>query len=171
MITMPEIVVKMNAYETSGLIMESGSHGKLDKEENDKNMTSSRPDETQQSNQENGGDGVVMQITLSNQITMVNHNVPDLVDQDNGELEDEEESNSESEDKGEMTVQNLRQSARIKKGILRLSRYAMHRTNIQDGKYNSKEQTEEMEQAKIDKVQLFFKDLEAVEPVHKEETL
>jgi hypothetical protein len=42
----------------------------------------------------------------------------------------------------------------------------MHRANIQDGKYNSKEQKVEMEQAKVDKVQLVFKYLEAV---HKEE--
>jgi hypothetical protein len=66
-------------------------------------------------NEENGGDEVFMQIPLSNQITAANDNVPDLADQDNDELKDEEELDSESEDEEEMMVQNLHQSARIKK--------------------------------------------------------
>jgi hypothetical protein len=100
-----------------------------------------------------------------------NNEVPALVPQEDEESNDEaEESESEEEtdkEDKEQSEQRVRRSERIKAGVKRPDRYAVH-TKLRQGNHNSEAVNKSIEEAEREEIKLVFEELKAVEVVAKE---
>jgi hypothetical protein len=94
--------------------------------------------------------------------------VPDLEPQEDDESDDEADNESEDEESVEGGETMVRRSARIKAGVKKPARYAMH-TKLKRGTHNDEATNEQIEVAEKAEIQIVFKDLKAVEPVKRED--
>jgi hypothetical protein len=105
-----------------------------------------------------------------NPVEEENNEVPALVPQEDEMSDDEvEEAEEESDDEDEEESDNrVRRSDRIRAGIKRPDRYAVH-TKLRQGKHNSQVTNEAIEAAEGEEIKLVFEELKAVEVVRKED--
>jgi hypothetical protein len=98
-----------------------------------------------------------------------NNEVPALVPQEDEESDDEAEESEDEEDSDEAeSEQTMRRSERIRAGVKRPDRYAVH-TKLRQGKHNSDAINDSIEAAEREEIKLVFEELKAVEVVRKED--
>jgi hypothetical protein len=97
--------------------------------------------------------------------------IPDLVNQEDEDSDDEAEEEADDkdhEDNGASPMQ-LRRSNRIRDGVKRPSRYAMVTKKVQSNSIGNEEMKQSLNKAEEDEIRLVFKELDAMEPVRKED--
>jgi hypothetical protein len=97
--------------------------------------------------------------------------IPDLVDQEDEDSDDEAEEEADDEDHEDngASLMQLRRSDRIRDGVKKPSRYAMVTKKVQSNSIGDEEMKQSLNKAEEDEIRLVFEELDAMEPVRKED--
>jgi hypothetical protein len=97
--------------------------------------------------------------------------IPDLVNQEAEDSDDEAEEEADDEDHEDngASPMQLRRSGRIRDGVKRPSHYAMVTRKVQSNSIGNKGLKQSLNKAEEDKIRLVFEELDAMEPIRKED--
>ena len=97
--------------------------------------------------------------------------IPDLVNQEDEDSDDEAEEEADDEDHEDngASPMQLRRSDRIRDGVKRPSCYAMVTKKVQSNSIGNEEMKQSLNKAEEDEIRLVFEELDAMEPVRKED--